>query len=295
MNTTVVFRLLTGAVFVFVVSVLFRDWREVEDYLRSTDYRYLCLALGVHSAAIAATALSWHCLVRQFTGDSRLRSNLRIFYRTLVAKEIPGVIWFVAGRAHLYAQEGISTSVVVTCSVMETVWFCVSGTAVYFLMSPFYSRSIVAANEPLLILLVLPLAVVVLRPDLLASLANVILTKLGRQQIRVVDRSPRWSVLTFLGYAAAWLLGSVVLYCTIVAVHPLPLAELPMVAGFLVASGMVGVMTSMLPAGMGIRELTLAALLGHYVPTPLAIIISLLFRSCVVLDEMVWAAAGLRF
>jgi hypothetical protein len=284
------FRLLTVAVFLFLAYVVVSNWREIRGYLGRIDYRFLGLSLLIHSATLGATALGWHLLTRQFMGKASLRRNLEIYYSTVIAKEVPGVIWYIAGRAHLYAREGINGSMVVTCSFMENVWFFVSGMTVYFLFSPLYRFSILGGKEPLLALLAIPLAVLAIRPGLLVRAVNVPLRKFKRQQISIFDRSPRWSLLIFLAYVAAWLLGSLVLYCIIVALHPLPATELPTVIGFLAISGLAGLLTSMLPAGMGIRELTLATLLSGYVGFPLAVVVSVLLRTVGVVDQLICGA-----
>lgn len=104
-----------------------------------------------------------------------------------------------------------------------------------------------------------------------------------------VSLAPRVSAGLLLIYGLAWILGGIDLYLLANAVQPVPLELLPAVIGAWAASGAVSFVASYLVQGMGLTEVTLAALLSSYLPLPVAIVISILFRILLTICEVLWA------
>ena len=287
-RATLAFRLLTVAIILALGYGLYENWPQVEEYLGRTRIDYLVLALAVHAIALGCTAVAWHLIVRAFTDDSHFGRDFKVYYSTTVTKRVPGVVWYIAGRAHLYSQAGISKSVVVTCTVMETALAFVGGVASFLLLSPLYSYWLLPGNAWLLLIPAVPLIGVALHPAILVRFVNLFLKRFDRGQMTV--RPSRVLILPICTmYGLAWLGGGLCLYLLISASHPLPVSELATVIGFATISGLAGLLTLALPAGMGLKELTLAALLAYYVPFPVAIVISVLFRMLTTADEILWA------
>jgi uncharacterized membrane protein YbhN (UPF0104 family) len=55
------------------------------------------------------------------------------------------------------------------------------------------------------------------------------------------------------------------------------------------AAGAVSLTAGLLVQGMGLREVTLAVLLGNHMPLPVAAAVSLLFRVLLTVGEFIWA------
>jgi len=288
LRAALAFRLLTVAIILALGVGLYKNWQEVEDYLRGIRFDYVVLALAAHAIALGCTAVAWHLIVRAFSGDAHFGRDAKVYYSTTVAKRVPGVVWYIAGRAHLYSQAGISKSVVVTCTLMETALVFVCGVASFLLLSPLYSYWLLPGNAWLLLIPAVPLIGIALQPVILVRFVNLFLKRFDRAQMSV--RPSRVSILPICAmYGLAWLGGGLCLYLLISASHPLPVSELPTVIGFATISGLAGLLTLALPAGMGVKEITLAALLAYYVPFPVAIVISVLFRMLTTADEILWA------
>jgi hypothetical protein len=283
-----VFRLLTVAIILALGYGVYRNWREVEDYLRGMRFDYVLLALAAHAIALGCTAVAWHLIVRVFSGDARLGRDSRVYYTTTVAKRIPGIVWYIAGRAHLYSETGISKSIVVTCTVMETALAFVAGVASFLLLSPLYSYWLLPANVWLLLILAVPLMGIAFQPAILVRFVNLFLRRFHRAQMSV--SASRLSILPICTmYGLAWLGGGFCLYLLISASQPLPVSELPTVIGFATVSGLTGLLALALPAGMGVKEIALAAMLSYYVSFPVAAAVALLFRVLTTADEIIWA------
>jgi hypothetical protein len=85
-----------------------------------------------------------------------------------------------------------------------------------------------------------------------------------------------------------------VLYCLAWAIHPLPTSALPGVVGIVVLTTVVRLIAFVIPGGWGLQEVSLSLGLSPYMPLPVALGVSLLFRLWLVGHELVWIALGAR-
>ena len=89
-------------------------------------------------------------------------------------------------------------------------------------------------------------------------------------------------------YAVAWIAGGVLLYILIGALYPLAVTMLPAVIGAWAGASAMGLIAAYLIQGLGVREVTLAAILSVFMPLPVAIVTSVLFRLVLTAGEVVW-------
>ena len=73
-----------------------------------------------------------------------------------------------------------------------------------------------------------------------------------------------------------------------------PVRHLPTVIGIWVSGGVVSHVAIFLPGGLGIKELTMAALLSAVVPMPIAILVSVVARLWFSLNELIWLLLSSR-
>jgi glycosyltransferase 2 family protein len=275
-------------VLLFLGYGVYTHWGELQQYEWTADVRYLLLAVGAYGLPFAAVLLAWHRVMAGIGAMSDLRINARIFCYSNLPKRIPGVVWYIASRAHLYKEEGVARSVTVLGTLLETVLLIVSGLLVYLasLLFPGATRMAGHLKPGIALLLLVPL-LLLLHPALFKRIFGYLLRKLryeGEVALRV-----RTTAGLLLLYCLAWILGGGVLYLLAHGVHPVPLPLLPAVIGVWAASGAVSFIASFLIQGMGVTEVTLAVLLSGYLPLPVAIVISILFRLLLTLCEVAWA------
>jgi len=90
-------------------------------------------------------------------------------------------------------------------------------------------------------------------------------------------------------YCLAWVLGGFDLYLLANAIYPVSPQLLPAVIGAWAAAGAVSFVASYLIQGMGVTEVTLAALLSRFLPLPVSIVVVILFRLLLTVSEVGWA------
>jgi len=281
--------IVAGASFVFLGFGLYRNWRELAQYEWSIDYRYLLVSSAIYPVALLLIASVWSLVIGRLGGFSDYRGNLQIYCYSSLIKYIPGTFWYVLGRAYFYEKKGIAKSLTALGSLWELALAAFSGLVVYL---PLLICSHQAYTGPLnyLLLLLVPLGLVVLYPTGLASVLKYLLKGPAESVSLIRGRdSLAWTAL----YAVAWLLGGLAFYLQASMIFPVPLAHLPAIASFLVISGVISHLAFFIPAGLGIREVSLSLLLSSFVPFGIAVVIALIFRLWMTLSEVFWTLVTL--
>lgn len=253
----------------FMGVAVYRNWNELRQYPWRLDARYAALAVASFPLAFVPTIWCWHWIIRRIGGHAEWRVNTHIFCMSSLGRYVPGAIWYVAGRAYWYRDYGVSVAQVALATLWENVVFITSGLIVYLLLVP----------HRLWLAGLIAVAAVALYPPLLNAL--------GRR----VQLAPlRWlDVLALLGtLGLAWLAGGVLLWGLANAFSPLSIDTVPFLTGIWGMAGAVSIVAGFLVGGLGIRELTLGALLGQVLPLPVGVAVALAFRLMLTVSEGLW-------
>jgi len=275
-------------VMVFLAYGVYSNWNELQQYDWTADYRYLLLALVVYGLCFATILLAWHWIMAGIGAMRSVRVNARIFCYSSLPKRIPGVGWYIAGRVMLYQDQGVAGSVTVLGTTLETVLLIASGLIVYLASLLFGAPAGSKLGFPptVALLLLLPL-LVVLHPAVLNRIFGWLLHKLHHEG--EIGLTFWTSVGLVLIYCLAWVLGGFDLYLLANAIYPVSPQLLPAVIGAWAAAGAVSFVASYLIQGMGVTEVTLAALLSRFLPLPVSIVVVILFRLLLTVSEVGWA------
>jgi len=273
-----------GGSFLFLGFGIYRNWQELAQYEWNIDYRYLLASSAIYPVSFLLIASVWSLVIGRLGGFSDYRGNLQIYCYSGLAKYIPGTFWYVLGRAYFYEKKGVAKSLTALGSLWELALAAFSGLVVYLPLM-IYSRQVYSGPLNYLLLLLVPLGFVVLYPSGFSAALKYVLKKQA-DNISLIRRrdSLAWIAL----YALAWLLGGLAFYLQVNMIFPVPLAHLPAVASFLVISGVISHLAFFIPAGLGIREVSLSLLLSTFVPLGIAVVIALIFRLWMTLSEVFW-------
>jgi len=279
--------LLVGPALAFIAYQTWTNWGQLRSY--QWEVRPWLWGLGFlgYSAALTCLLVAWSYLIGRLGGKARFRTNARVYCLSGLSKRIPGFIWYMAGRALLYREEGVPASISVIASALELALTATVGLLTFFLMLPFVGN--LPQQDTLLIVAVALLAVgaVILQPAIFNRIVGFFLRRLGSQaQVRVTYRDILPTVPLYL---LAWAIGGGMLYVVIQSVYQLPLEMLPSIIGIWAASGTLTMLLSSFLFGMGVREVTLSLLLTVLLPQPMAVVVALLFGLIFVLSELAWA------
>jgi hypothetical protein len=286
-------RLLAGglflAVFAFLGWSVFQQWDTLKSYPWQLNVGYVALASGFHSLALGVTFVVWHLMLRRLGRVDDARINAHIYYLSTLAKRIPSAIWYVGGRLVMYQRVGVIRSAVLNAIVLETVLIGGAGVLVYLALLPFYSWTSTGVTWLVAIVGILALLAFFVRPRWLLDVTNVALRRWHREPIQA-DVSRR-DLLLWVGiYLIPWPLAGVSLFFMIRAMTPGTTADLVSIIGVSTLSMLVALVSLILPAGLGLKELTIAALMSPWLPLSVGVVVAIAYRVLQTLDEMVWAA-----
>jgi glycosyltransferase 2 family protein len=117
---------------------------------------------------------------------------------------------------------------------------------------------------------VLPLVLLALHPTVFGPFAGALLARLRREPLPLVLGAGQ--VARFLAlYTFTALLGGVSLCLFVLAIHPADPSDLPVIAAAVPVGFVVAVVTLILPAGLGSRDITIAAVLATVLPAGVAV------------------------
>jgi len=265
---------------------VYRDSPTLLEYLADVNPWGIALSLPVYSVALGLAIWGWSAIVGRLTGVSDLGKHARVYCYTNLAKRVPGVLWYVLGRIYFYNEEKADGIAVSVASLIEMVLIILSGFVTYLLVGAGASGSKgLSIWLPVGVLL----GLIVIHP-------RVLRLTLGRiRQAEALTTLRYRELLAWLClYVGVWIVGGLTLYCVLYSIHPLSLAHVPAIIGAWSLSGAIASLVIFLPSGLGLREITLTAMLSPFVPGPIAVVISLLMRLLLTLYEVLWVLIATR-
>jgi len=276
--------------FAFLGLALARDWHAVQSFRWQFDWLNLIVWGFLHSAALGTLFLAWHLMMRRLTGLSDWRINFSVYSFSILARRIPLSIWYAGSRLYLYRKQHVSAAVVVGATTLEVALITLSGVVCYVLLLPKYTFVQDWLSWPILVGTGGLLLALVVRPGLFVDLVSVGLRIFKRPSVAIVI-SRRDLLVWGLIYLATWFLDGVGVYYVVAALFPSP-PPLFDVVGVSTISALVALLALILPGGFGLKELTMGALLGVWMPIPVGIALSILYRLLQTALEIIWALMG---
>jgi hypothetical protein len=284
-------RLLAGAFSVILFGYLFAtlaaNWQALRQYEWRVNPLYLVASMGAYILSLLLGASAWHCIVWSMDKRVSYRRGIKFFLQSNLAKRLPGLIWYAMGRLYLYEREGVAKSAVSVALILELITIAIGGLIVYTSTVWAGVAVIQALHHWWLVVPLAGLAVVSVWPQVPLGAVNWLLARRGKGPIQWhatrVDLI-QWGLLQ----AGAWAAGGIFIYLLASGVYPeLAWSYIVQVINRWAGSGLVALVTMIVPLGLGLKEVTLAYLLSELIPWPVAVLVSLLGRICSIIGDCV--------
>ena len=275
-----------GLALLVVGNTICRNWSEFQTF--SWQLRPLPL-IGAGAALVIAfglNTLTWYLISRTMGSRVGFWKDLEIYSFSTVVRRLPGVVWQLAGRTYLYHQAETTLAVPLWGTLWEVVVQLSSGTVLTALMLVLSPR--LRAEFPggmWVLLFLIPIGWFALRPqDAVSAMKRIAPKMTGEPSLT------RRNVLVWIGlYVLSWILGGAILYFLICALAPQTWALFPVCVGLVAASGVLAILVTPIPGGLGIREASLMLLLQLYVQSPVAVAAAIMLRLWLLLGEAIIA------
>jgi glycosyltransferase 2 family protein len=259
----------------FVVLVAKGRWAEISAVALSSLQWLLIVALAVaYGLTLFLLAGAWHCLLRSVgAGPTGAKRSIYAYTTSQLAKFVPGNVFHIVGRHMIHRADGsphdrLALASAIEATLMAIAAVFVAGTAVIVGLLPDVWNA--------LYMIVLSLGIAALAIRLFSA------WKAGSSSIV-------WLLASFSAYLLFFAsMGAIV----IAIVTMLSLTPSVALAGYGVASWLVGFITPGAPAGVGTREAVMIFLADGTIGTGALVVSVALFRLITFLGDVVCFAFG---
>lgn len=273
--------------------IIYENWQEITKYEWSLNFPYLVLSFLLLLIHAVFLSIAWHRLVLLAGEKFSLKAGYKVAVLSALARYLPGGIWDHVGRFALAKKEyGLEGKCVFLSVVLNIVLAVFAGVAIFLLSLLSFS------NYPNLrflswSLIFIPLGLVILYPPLLEKTMNFVLSKLGKEQLKLSFSYPQILKST-LWFFLSWVIVGFSFFLLICSFSVIDFSLLPAIVGIYAISWVIGFLTPIAPNGAGVREASLILLLGTVIPAPLAIVSALSFRLLIIAGDAASAAIGAK-
>jgi hypothetical protein len=274
----------------FVLYALVAHGREFAAYPWAVDGELLAAAVGLSLLRRLAGAVRWVTVVGLGipAGErGRRRDQLRVYFLSNLASYVPGGVFYVASRLEMCRLHGVSTLRAGSALLYETMllvwtgaWIGLPAIVPSMRTVPGFLLTAVASALPFL-------------PVVARWCVHRLQRWRGHETMPFPMRSAEAGVLWFTSLAV-WGLGGASLFLTLRAVVPgLPWTMLDQVVAAGAAGWTGGFLAIWAPAGLGVREGLLTAMLPAQVAGPPLAAALVASRLMTVAEDVFWALATL--
>lgn len=263
------------AILVFLSIYFFKNFNQVNWSAVQFKPIYLAASFFVLLADYILLAELWRLVLRKLGYKLSFTDGNRIYFISMLARYIPGKALLLVSRVYLAAKQGVDKKAVVTSTIIDLALFMVSG-MICFASSIFLFKGLPswAIITPLILI---PTIMLVLIPEVLACLVNLGLRILKKRPITI--RLTYSQILCFVMiHVVRWIVDGFAVYLLFKSVIEPPLILVLLLPGIMGLCTVIGMVLFISPAGLGIREGFLAFMLGPFITTNLAIMVSLISR-----------------
>jgi uncharacterized membrane protein YbhN (UPF0104 family) len=263
-------RVLALAALVFMARYVLGHWAEVVAYAGALRWQYVLLAAGCTLVMLALMPVGWWLALRRAGAALPPGQAFRIYCRSSIVRYVPGSLWYLPTRSVLSGQAGCATAGVVRSMALEHFVLLAVGGALAG------AGLAVRFEAPALLLISLACA---------AALMSALIWPQWFE--RMTHREPAHGerprlnlVAMIVVYAGVWLSYGLSM-AALFAGSGGGQARSPGAVLYTVCATAAAWLTgfvSFLPAGLGIRDASLAVLLDHMGPAAYVVVVSIMQR-----------------
>lgn len=274
----------------FIGRVIYRNWQQVREAEWVFEPLYLLMSLGLTAAWFMLRPWIWKIILERFGHAIPFHAAFRITRRAELSRYVPGTIWQYVSRVYLADFWGVPAAVCLAATFVETVLLLLASIspALWDIAEalPFLGR-----HHRVLLVAVPLVALGALHPRVLNWWARFLSRRLKQPY---VDLNIHW--LTMAGiwtlYLALWIVHGLAVALFIRGVMVVPAAWWPYLASDYIFAWLVGMISMIAPAGMGIRDGVFGLVLGRRLPLGTALTIAVAVRLWLTIVELFWTFGG---
>ena len=240
----------------------------------------LLIAFIFYLGSFVFAIWGWSSIISKSGERINWWKNVQIYCATLVARRIPGTIWYIGGRLIFYEMLGISKTKILVSSGIELIVILLSGVLVGIPLITLSGRMSIPIQ------LILVSIGIVLGAGLVYPLSRrYSRKKWGFDILESVNL--KVSLFWIILYGLMWIFGGLMLFELMTSLSLAKPSEMPFIIGAWTIAGTAGLLTFFLPSAFGATELALAFLLSQLLPFPVAGVIAIIMRLLTLFFELI--------
>lgn len=277
------------AALAFGVWAVSSRWSEVSAALSSISPPMVGLVLLVSLGYVLLTMLSWRAVMTDLGSPLPVAAASRVFFVSQVGKYLPGGVWNIVAAAEMGADHRIPRRRSVSAMAVSVLVSIVTGlllAVIAVVLGPPEVR-----GDYGWVVWTLPVFVLVLLPPVLNRLLGVALAVVRRPALEQpmtsagIARSVLWAL-------AAWVLAGVQVWLIATGVGMDPtVATFALAVGGYALAWTAGFLVIIVPAGVGVREAVLGALLAGQLAAGGVVVTVLLSRVVLTVADLLLGLA----
>lgn len=252
----------------------------------------LVVALLLGFGATYLTFLSWRALLAGAGHRLPIGAAQRVFFLSQIGKYVPGSVWPIVAQADLGREHRVPAARSVAVGMLTLLVSCGAGVCVAAVTLPFVAPD--AFRTYWYVLLLVPVVIAALHPAVL-RFGMRLASRITRRDLGTVTL-PVPAIARAFGWAAlAWLVFGTHIALVVAPLVPLTGGVLLLSIGAYALAWLVGFVIVFLPAGLGGREATLAALLagGTSMGVNAAVSVAVMSRVLLTVVDLVFAGVAI--
>jgi hypothetical protein len=280
--------LFTISAVVISISILaylvISQWDVIASQVWQIHWEFFALSFAFFSLDLLIIAQVWVWIINYLGARLSFNQQFRNFTISNLMRRLPGTIWYVAWRAQMYGQNGLSAGLVSLASGIELAINLVASMVVTV---AFAIPLLIHSTTGIIIMLVLLILIsAFFHPRLLGWLMR----KAGSQATAI---NYRMLLVWIAFYVLARVIAGIIFFCIGRILTPIPFDQL----GYMIGShSLVYMISSALffsPSNFGVTEVSLSLLLSAIMPSSIAVVVSVSNRIVTTALEIIWALLSL--
>lgn len=246
----------------------------------------LVVSLFLMIVIFIEAGFNWHVLLKRLNFPISFKKSLHIFIVSNAGRYIPGSIWQYIGRVELGKKEASIPRGLNLLSIVLEIFILVNAALIVSLLAlPFIYSKI---DQNYIWILLIPSSLLLMHPAIAKRSIKLIARFTGKDigdsltsiKLRVIFSALPFFILNFL-------LNGVAIFFLTKAIYPnVSLFDLVFFTGVFAFAWVVGFVSIIAPAGLGVTDVLLAYLLSLVIPLPLASTIALSYRVLLTITEL---------
>lgn len=286
--------LLLVVILLAVGEALWRNWNEVTGELGKASPLALAEAFVLALLSPVFAMLGWRALLRDLGSRLHHAEAASVFFLGQLGKYLPGSVWTVVAQTDMAARLHVPRRRTVVVSLVQLMASVLCGALVGLPTAPLVLDRF-GVDVPVWVFAAAALvALFAMTPPVLNRVIAMALRLLRREPLEHAFTA-RTLVAALWWFVAGWVVMGLAVWVLTRALGPARGSAghvlVVCVCGFALA-GIIGMISFLVPAGVGIRDGLLVVVLVTVLPVPTATAVVILSRFLTVLTDVLVAAAG---